>query len=125
MIYDHTDRRYKLQQQSFSRKHNGAYYYSKELVDNIIPYIKTDRDWVTVNAVGMCSDRAIVFIHNNLNPDRYEWLKDYKDLILVCGIKDTCEKVSKYGTAVYLPLSVDVEYVKQFRAKKGKRKNLF
>ena len=113
---------------------NGAYYYSKELVENIIPKVKTDRDWVTIHMPGMCVDRAIYFVHNNNSQAMYAGLMMYDDLILVCGVPETCKKISRYGRAVYLPLSVDVEYVRQFKRRKtrgtayvgraGKRRNL-
>ena len=117
MIIDYRDEDY-IRSRGEKNLHNGAYYYSKELTENIIPYIKTDRPWVTIMVRGKCYDRAIYFIHNNLKPERYEWLRNYKDLILVCGIPETCEKVEHLGTPIYLPLSIDVDYVKQFRAKK-------
>ena len=68
-----------------------------------------------VNVTGVGCDNAIVFIHNNLHPERYDWLKRYDDLILVCGIRETIPKVEHLGRAIYLPLSIDTEYVKQFR----------
>lgn len=105
-------------------KYNGAYYYAKEIEKNIVPMIKTDRNWVLINSLGYipCPDHSIVFIHNNLNPSRYEWLRGVKDLILVCGVPETCEKVKHLGKAVYLPLSIDVEYVRKFRAFRPKKK---
>ena len=87
--------------QNLLRKHNatvalnGAYFYSEEICNNIIPYIKTDYNWITITTgVAM----------------------DHKDLILVVGMKKTKRKV-KYlsDKIIYLPLSVDVEYVKKFR----------
>lgn len=105
-----------------SGKYNGAYYYSIEICDNIIPLVDTDRNWVTINIPGACLDHSIVFIHNNLNPERYSWLKNYDDLILVCGVPETCGKVANLGTPIYLPLSIDIEYVKQFATKKTKDK---
>ena len=33
---------------------------------------------------------------------------------MVCGIPETCEKVKHLGTPIYLPLSIDTEYVSQF-----------
>ena len=96
-------------------KHNGAYYYSKEIVENIIPRVNTSRNWVTINSEGECRDHSIVFIHNNLNIARYAWLQAYSDLVLVCGVPQTCDKVAHLGRPVYLPLSVDVAYVEQFR----------
>ena len=99
-------------------KYNGAYYYSKEIVENIIPRVKTDRDWITIHINGVARDHSIIFVHNNLYPERYDFLKQYKDLILVCGIPETMAKVQHLGTPVYLPLSVDVEYVGQFKTAK-------
>lgn len=116
MIIDHNSYAYRLKWANAGRnKFNGAYYYSKEIVENIIPRIKTDRNWITVNVPGTGCNHAIVFIHNNLHPENYEWLKKYDDLILVCGIPETVEKVAHLGHAIYLPISVDVDYVKQFQ----------
>lgn len=110
-----------VEYQNLLRKHhatvalNGAYFYSEEICNNIIPYIKTDYNWITITT-GVAMDHSIVFIHNNNDPHVYDYLKDYKDLILVVGMKETKRKV-KYlsDKIIYLPLSVDVEYVKKFR----------
>lgn len=99
---------------------NGAYYYSKEIGEFIIPNIKTDRNWVTINVPPFAADHSIVFIHNNIFPSRYDWLSQYKDLVLVCGVPETCEKVKHLGKTIYLPLPIDVEYVKSFRCEKDK-----
>lgn len=124
-VIDHTHRAYKQKWQSAGgNRFNGAFYYSREIVKNIIPNVDTERPWVTVNIRPHCEDHAIVFIHNNKRTDRYEWLKDYSDLILVCGIPETCDKVSHLGKAVYLPLSIDVDYVSQFRLPDDKRSGI-
>lgn len=130
MIIDHNHPSYRTRWNSMgSGQYNGAFYYSKEIIKNIIPNVDTDRNWVTVNIpqknhepqFGFCGvDHAIVFIHNNLNPENYNWLRKYNDLILVCGIPETVEKVSHLGKAIYLPLSVDVEFVKRFERPKTK-----
>lgn len=101
-------------------KFNGAYYYSKEIGEFIIPNIKTDRNWVTINIPPFAADHSIVFIHNNISPSRYDWLTQYKDLVLVCGVPETCEKVEHLGKTIHLPLPIDVEYVKSFRCEKDK-----
>ena len=101
-------------------KFNGAYYYSKEIGEFIIPNIKTDRNWVTINIPPFAADHSIVFIHNNISPSRYDWLSKYKDLVLVCGVPETCEKVEHLGKTIYLPLPIDVEYVKSVRCEKDK-----
>ncbi len=119
IIIDHNHPRYKLQWAAAgANRFNGAYYYSQEIVKNIIPNVQTDRSWVTVNVPNVACDHAIVFIHNNLQPEMYDWLRAYKDLVLVCGIPETVEKVQHLGKAIYLPISIDVDYVKQFMAKR-------
>lgn len=97
---------------------NGANLYSAEIVKYFIPNIKTTRNWVTINLEGHAFNHSIVFIHNNLHPQVYEWLKDYKDLILVCSQPETMEQVKEYGYPIYVPLSVPVNYVKQFKVEK-------
>lgn len=122
-IIDHNHPLYrkKWSSQAKPNRYNGAFYYSKEIVKNIIPNVHTDRPWVTVRVDDLCIDRAIVFIHNNLHPDRYDYLKNYKDLILICGVPETMEKVAHLGTPIYVPLSIDLEYVKQFTVPKEER----
>ncbi len=130
MIIDHKHPFYiRRWQYSGNNRYNGAYYYSQEIVENIIPLIKTDRHWVTVNIpvenhepqfAQCCADRSIVFIHNNLHPENYEWLSKYNDLILVCGIEETMAKVEHLGVPVLLPLSVDVKDVRTHKKRKTK-----
>ena len=116
MIIDHNHEAYRRKwRMAGKNRFNGAFYYSKEIVKNIIPNVETDRNWITVNIRGHAADHSIVFIHNNLHPENYEWLRNYDDLILVCGVPETVEKVSHIGKAIYLPLSIDVEYVQGFR----------
>jgi hypothetical protein len=122
MIIDHNNLRY-LKQWQYAGEHkfNGAYYYSAEIVKNIIPRVKTDRNWITVNISTPKLNHSIVFIHDNLNPRKnMEWLGQSDDLILVCGVKETMDKVKCYGKPIYLPLSVDVPYVSQFKTEKTK-----
>lgn len=104
------------------RTPNGAVLYSKDILKYFVPRVKTDRNWVTVRRPPHCFDHSIVFIHDNLKPQRYYYLKKFNDLVLVCSQKTTMEKVREFGRPIYLPLSVDVNYVKQFRTKKTKDK---
>lgn len=116
MIVNHDHPQYRRKYNSMGHgRYNGAFYYSKEICKNIIPRVKTDRSWITVNIKGVGCSHAIVFIHNNVNTSTYDWLEKYDDLILVCGVPETCDKVSHLGKAIYLPLSVDVPYVESFR----------
>ena len=114
LIACHESMKYK-QAHPYRLNQNGAYWYSREIVERIRPNVKTKRGWITINVPGLCEDHAIVFIHNNKNPNLYSWLSKYDDLILVCGVPETCEKVAHLGRAIYLPLSIDVEYVEKFR----------
>ena len=121
MIINHDTPQYRRKWRNANKNQwNGAFFYSKEICKYIIPNVKTNRNWITVNVKGVGCDHAIVFIHNNLHPENYNWLSQYKDLILVCGIRETCKKVKHLGKTIYLPLSVDVENVKKYRCEKTK-----
>lgn len=122
MIIDHTHPGYiKLRRKTGKGKFNGCYYYSKEIVKNIIPRVDTWRDWNTVgkDLEGM-RDHMIVFLHDNSTPWNYKWLKKYDDLVLVCSSKYTADSVKYFGHIVILPMSVDVAYVSKFKTKKTK-----
>lgn len=120
MIIDHNHPDYKAVRNRMRNgdQYNGAYYYSIEIVKNIIPNVETDRNWVTIRLHDQpIPDHSIVFIHNNRNPNYYEYLQRYNDLILVCGLERTVENMRFYGKAIYLPLSVNVNQVKRYRVK--------
>ena len=99
-------------------KFNGAYFYAKEIEENIIPLVKTDRNWITIMVGKKCLDHSIYFIHNNLYPYKYNFIKNYKDVIVVSGTPETARRVRTLGHSLYLPLSVDVDHVKQFKPKR-------
>jgi len=128
MIIDHNHPLYKTKWKTLgANKYNGAYYYSQEIVKNIIPNVKTDRNWITIRLPEMKvhPDHAIVFIHNNRNPNYYEYLRNYKDCILVCGMPETRDNVSFFGKSIYLPLSVDVKSVEKYKVKKKTKEQAF
>lgn len=119
MIVDHTHPEYLALWDALAHdRYNGAWYYSQEIVRNIIPRVKTRRNWVTVNIPGRAADDAVVFIHNNLHPEIYTWLKHYNNLVLVCGTPETAERMSYLAPSIYLPLSVDVQEVLQYTGPK-------
>ena len=108
MIISHLDKDYRPPCE------NGAHIYSELICKYFVPNIRTERNWVTIN-VGKACDNAIVFIHSNLNTiKKYDFLKKYKNLILVCSQLSTCRAVENLGKVIYLPLSIDVDYVKSF-----------
>lgn len=105
-------------------RYNGAYYYAKEIEKNIIPLVKTDRNW---DCLGMKMtphrDYSIIFLHHNLNfANTYKWVNKYKDVILVASSWATYAAAQDAGyRVIYLPLSVDVSYVQRFKSPKTKR----
>lgn len=114
MIVSHTSPFYT------NMKPNGALIYSINICKYIIPRIKTDRNWVTINTK-QCLDHSIVFIHSNVNLEQlYGFLREYKDLILVCSQKTTMYAMRRFGHAIYLPLSIDVPYVEKFQRSKSR-----
>ena len=115
-IYSHESELYKN-----NIHQNGAYWYSKEIVRNIIPNVKTKRPWVTIRLGDFCVDHAIYFVHNNIDPELYNHIKKYKDVILVVGVPETVEKVKHLADhVIYLPLSVDVDDVMRWKRPKDK-----
>lgn len=117
-IFDHNRPAYqRLMALSGKSRNNGAFHYSCEIVKNIIPSIKTNRSWVTINS-GECENGAIVFIHSNVEIEKnYAWLRNYNDLICVCSNKQTCKEIEMrgIGKAIYLPLSVDVAEIEKHK----------
>lgn len=129
MIIDHNNILYKAKWKTLGdNKYNGAYYYSKEIVKYFIPNVKTDRNWVTIrlNDMQVHPDHAIVFIHNNRNPNYYEYLRNYKDCILVCSLPSTADNMRFFSDKViYLPLSVPINSVKKYQVKEKTKEMAF
>lgn len=129
MVVDHTHPAYVKKRNSIGKdRWNGAYYSSLEICNYFIPNVKTDRDWLTIdfhyNPVPL--NRPIAFVHNHPHcPEWYEWLKEYDDVVLVCTSYEDLPKLAHIGRPVYLPLSVDVPYVKKFRVKQKTREVAF
>lgn len=103
--------------------HNGAYYYAKEIEKFFIPTIKTERHWDTLGMrLTNHLNHSIIFLHHNKDWDKtYKWLERYNDVILVVSSKATYEWAKSKGyKVIFLPLSIDVEYVKRFATEKTK-----
>lgn len=122
MIVNHNEPECREARRKLGRhKYNGAYYYSQEICKNIIPNVQTDRNWLTMVAGEKGYDHSICFVHNNVTfEDTYAYTKKFKDVIYVVGLPDMVERAEKFGKTIYLPLSVDIEYVKQYKTEKTK-----
>ena len=103
-----------------ANKQNGAYNYSKELVENIIPRVQTERPWVTINLPWFCEEHAIVFVHGNTKLWNYDWFKGYRDVVMVASQPTTVEELKRrrFRQVIYLPLSIDLGYVERFKVKR-------
>lgn len=106
-------------------KENGAYYYSKEIEDNILPELGFDMFFVTAGAAiytpRELPDGTIVICHDNRSTKQSYGKLFGKGMIWVCSKHSTVKTLEGYGEkAVYVPLSIDTEYVKQFKRKKTK-----
>lgn len=106
-------------------KENGAYYYSKEIEENILPELNLDMFFVTAGAAlytpRQLPDGAIVICHDNRSTRQSYGSLFGKGIIWVCSKHSTVETLEGYGEkAVYVPLSIDTEYIKQFKRKKTK-----
>ena len=105
--------------------HNGAYYYAKEIEDLILPKIKGNILIVTAGGTLYKSndipDGSVIVCHDNQNPKNAYSKMFKKDILWICSKESTVKKLKKYGEkAVYVPLSIDTEYVKKFKRKKTK-----
>lgn len=106
-------------------KENGAYYYSKEIEENILPELGFDMFYITAGAALYTArelpDGAIVICHDNRSTKQSYGKLFGKGIVWVCSKHSTVETLDGYGErAVYVPLSIDTEYVKQFKRKKTK-----
>ena len=108
---------------SKANQQNGAYNYSKEIVENIIPRVQTERPWVTINQPFFCKDHAIVFVHGNLHPHAYDWFMGYRDTVMVASLPETAKTLRERGhkQVILVPLSIDREYVERFMVKRKTR----
>ena len=128
MIIDHNHPEYKKRRarQGFG-KYNGAYYYSKDITKYFIPNIKTDRNWITIRLEDIVHpNHSIVFIHNNRNPNLYEYLKKYDDMVLVTSVQHTYDNMRFFSDKVILlPLSVDIKSVEKYKVKNKTKEQAF
>ena len=124
IVIDHNDEAY-IKKRKWLGKNgfNGAHYYSCEIGQYFIPTIETDRNWITVGT-DRGLDHSIVFVHETLSGKdswkKYEHLFGFGDVVYVVCMKDMVKQFEPFGKTLYLPISVDVPYVEQFRCKKDR-----
>ena len=116
------NRDYQAYRKAYSKgSFNGAYFYAKEIEENIIPLVNTDYNW---DLLGMRMtghmDHSLIFIHHNIDMDTvYSWLDKYHDIILIVSQQHVFTWAVEHGyKAILLPLSIVVGYVERFKSKK-------
>ena len=98
MIFNHECKPFKAIEKLLADKkiQNESVYLSTQ----IIPKIKTDRSWVTINLSPLCEDKAIVFV----NSSNIAYLKNYKDLILIYKDDTRTKELEQYGKVIILDI---------------------
>lgn len=105
-----------------SGSHNGAHYYAKEIEELILPHIDADVFVVTTGGTVQpkkVPDGCVFVCHHNIMP--VETYKGFlgRGILWVCSKQSTVEKLEKAGEkAVYIPLSIDTQYVEKFKTEK-------
>lgn len=102
-------------------RNNGAYWYAKEIEEIILPELSHLNLWInTVGALFFLPREipkgAVIVCHDNINTVR-TYMKLFKlGILWICSKQSVADTLIKHGEkAVYIPLSVDTEYVKQFK----------
>lgn len=111
---------------SLRGKNNGAYFYPLEIENDILADFK-DLDLLVITAAALrydsrhIPDGSIVICHDYTKPlITYAKLLD-KDVLWVCSSKKTVKEFKdKNERAVFIPLSIDTDYVKKFKRRKTK-----
>lgn len=106
-------------------RNNGAYWYSKEIEDIILPHIDRKIFIVTAGAklynAFEIIDNAVVVCHDNRSPKNSYGSLFNKNILWICSKHSTVKLMESYGErAAYVPLSINAEYVKTFKTKKTK-----
>lgn len=113
------------------RKNNGSYYYSKEVEQIILPHL-SDLPVVIVTAGAVLYNTrdiprgSVIICHDNrTTKDSYGKFFG-KNMLWVCSKQSTVDTLSSYGErAVYVPLSIDTQYVAQFKRQRRKNATAF
>lgn len=106
-------------------RNNGSYWYAREIEEIILP--KIDKKLLIVTAAATIyhrheiPDNAIVVCHDNRTTVKSYGFLFKKNILWICSKQSTVNTIIKEGDrAVYVPLSIDTEYVKKFKRKKTK-----
>lgn len=104
---------------------NGAYWYSKEIEDIILPELDSDAVVVTVAASlygpNDIPSGSVIVCHDNRYTEQSYGNHFGNNHLWICSKESTVKTLKGYGeNAVYVPLSIDTRYVKKFITDKTK-----
>lgn len=102
---------------------NGAYWYSKEIESIILPELDYNLCIITAGATILkpyeVPEGAVIVCHDNRTPRKSYGMLFGKKVLWVCSKHSTVDLMRSYGEkAVYVPLSIDTEYVKKFKRRR-------
>lgn len=105
-------------------RNNGAYWYAKEIENIILPELSHLNLWINTVGANFFTPReipkgAVIVCHDNINTVR-TYMKLFRlGVLWICSKQEVADILTEHGEkAVYIPLSVDTEYVKQFKRKR-------
>jgi hypothetical protein len=105
-------------------RNNGAYWYAREIEDIILPELSNLNLWINTVGSNFLSPRdipkgAVIVCHDNIKTVRTYRRLFKLGVLWICSKQSVADTLIKNGEkAVYIPLSVDTEYVKQFKRKR-------
>lgn len=117
--------------QKTTGKNNGAFWYSKEIEEIILPELShLNLFVVTAGATLLNSknipDGAVVICHDNRTTVSSYRKLFRKGVLWVCSKHSTVATLEKAGEkAIYIPLSIDTQYVAQYKQKKKTKDTAF
>lgn len=107
-------------------RNNGSYWYSKEIENIILPHINKKLFIVTSGAKLYnrleIPNGAIVVCHDNRNTKTSYASLFGKNILWICSKYSTLKIMESLNErCVYIPLSIDTNYVKKFKSKKTEK----
>lgn len=109
--------------QKMTGRNNGAYWYSKEIDEIILPEFKDLPLFVVTAGATLLKpfqvpDGAVVICHDNRTTQKSYRQLFKKGILWVCSKHSTVNSLTSLGEkAVYVPLSIDAHYVAKYKRK--------
>mgnify|MGYP003509219024 CR=1 FL=1 len=112
-------------------KNNGAYWYAKEIEELILPTFNALPICVVTAGAKLYTSRdipagSVIICHDNRSTFKSYWKLYGRGNLWVCSKHSSVDTLKAKGeNAVYVPLSIDTGYIKQFKLKKRTKDTAF